>query len=38
MEGVYAPGGPVCLAHAMQKVSYIVGLTALQLAFFMGFE
>ena len=27
-EGVYAPGGPVFLAHAMQKVSYIVGLTA----------
>ena len=32
-EGVYAPGGPVFLAHAMQRVSYIVGLTAIRLAF-----
>ena len=37
-EGVFAPGGLVCLAHARQKVSYIVGLTALRLAFFMGYE
>ena len=27
------PRESVCLAHAMQKVSYIVGLTALRLAF-----
>ena len=38
MEGVHAPGGPACLAHTKQKVSNIVGLTALRLAFFMGFE
>ena len=25
-EGVYAPGGNVFLAHAMQRVSYIVDL------------
>ena len=37
-EGVTAPGGPVFLAHARQKVSCIVGLTALRLAFFMGYE
>ena len=37
-EGVYAPGGPDFLAHAMQRVNYIVGLTALRLAFFMGYE
>ena len=33
-EGVYALGGPAFLAHAMQRVNYIVGLKALQLAFF----
>ena len=27
-EGVYAPGRPALLAHAMQKISYIVGLMA----------
>ena len=27
-EGVYAPGRPAFLAHAMQRVGYIVGLTA----------
>ena len=37
-EGVFAPGGRDCLAHAMQKVINIVGLTALRLAFFMGYE
>ena len=37
-EGVYAPGGPAFLAHTKQKVSNIVGLTALRLAFFMGYE
>ena len=37
-EGVYAPGGPAFLAHAKQKVSSIVGLTALRLAFFMEYE
>ena len=36
-EGVYAPSGNDCLAHAMQKVSYIVGLTALRLAFLTGY-
>ena len=36
--GVYAPGGPAFLAHTEQKVSNIVGLTALRLAFFMGYE
>ena len=36
-EGVYAPGGPAFLPHFMQKVSYIVGLTAIRLAFFMGY-
>ena len=25
-EGVYGSGGHVCLAHAMQRVNYIVGL------------
>ena len=25
-EGVYAPAGPVCIARAMQKFNYIVGL------------
>ena len=38
MEGVYAQGGPAFLAHAMQRLSYIVGPTALRLAFFMGYE
>ena len=37
-EGVYAPGWPAFLAHTKQKVSNIVGLTALRLAFFMGYE
>ena len=36
-EGVYAPGGPASLAHAMQRVIYIVSLTALGLALFMGY-
>ena len=36
--GVYAPGWPPLLAHAVQRVNYSVGLTALQLAFFMGYE
>ena len=29
--------GPAFLAHARQRVSNIVGLTALRLAFFMGY-
>ena len=37
-ESVFAPGGRDCLAHTMQKVINIVGLTALRLAFFMGYE
>ena len=37
-EGVYAPGRPVFLVHTMQKVSYIVGLEAIRLAFFMRYE
>ena len=37
-EGVCAPGRPVFLAHTKQKVNNIVGLTALRLAFFMGYE
>ena len=37
-EGVFAPGGSDCLAHARQKSSYIVSLTAPRLAFFMGYE
>ena len=37
-EGVTALGGHVCLAHFRQKFIYIVGLTALRLAFFMGYE
>ena len=32
-EGVYAPFGPAFLARALQMVSYIVGLTAIRLAF-----
>ena len=31
--GVFAPGGRASLAHARQKVSYIVGLAAPRLAF-----
>ena len=37
-EGVTAPGGPVFLAHAMQRVNSIVDLKAIRLAFFMGSE
>ena len=37
-EGVYGPVGHVFLAHTKQKVSNIVGLTALRLALFMGYE
>ena len=37
-EGVSGPGGSVCLAHARQIVNNIVGLSALRLAFFMGYE
>ena len=37
-QGVYAPGGPAFLGHTKQKVSNIVGLSALRLAFFMGYE
>ena len=37
-EGVYAPVGPTFLAHTKEKVSNIVSLTALRLAFFMGYE
>ena len=37
-EGVYSPGGHAFLAHTKQKVSNIVGLSALRLAFFMGYE
>ena len=37
-EGVYGPGVHAFLAHTKQKVSNIVGLTALRLAFFMGYE
>ena len=36
-EGVYALGRPALLAHAMQRVNYIVSLTALRLEFFMGY-
>ena len=36
-EGVYAPVGPALLAHAIQKVSNIVSLTALRLAFFIRY-
>ena len=35
-EGVFVPGGLDFLAHARQKSSYIVSLTAPRLAFFMG--
>ena len=31
-------GGPAFLAHTKEKVSNIVSLTALRLAFFMGYE
>ena len=37
-EGVYAPGGSAFLAHTKQRVGNIVGLTALLLAFFLGYE
>ena len=37
-EGVYAPGGPAFLAHALQKISTIVGLKAPWLAFYMIYE
>ena len=37
-EGVYAPVGPAFLAHTKQKVTNIVDLTVLRLAFFMGYE
>ena len=37
-EGVYAPVGPDCLAHTRQRFINIVGLTALRLAFYMGYE
>ena len=37
-EGVYCPVGYVCIAHARQRVSYIVDLTVVRLAFFMGYE
>ena len=37
-EGVYATCGPALLAHTKQKVSNIVDLTVLRLAFFMGYE
>ena len=36
-EGVYAPVGPALLANTMQKVSNIVSLTALRLAFFIRY-
>ena len=36
-EGVYCPCGHVCIAHARQRVSFIVDLTVLRLAFFMGY-
>ena len=35
---VYAPGSPPFLPHARQTVSYIGGLIALRLSFFMGYE
>ena len=38
VKGFLCPRQAHFLAHAMQKVSYIVGLTALRLAFFKGFE
>ena len=37
-EGVWGPGGTAFLAHVRQKFHHIVGLTALWLAFFMGYE
>ena len=37
-EGVTGPGGDAFLAHAMQIFSIIVGLAALRLAFFVGYE
>ena len=38
MECQNAPVGPAFLAHTKQKVSNIVDLTVLRLAFFMGYE
>ena len=37
-EGVHGTGGYACLAHSKQKVSTIVDLTVLRLAFFMGYD
>ena len=37
-EGVFAKGGRDCLAYVRQKSSNIVGLKALRLALFMGYE
>ena len=37
-EGVYGPPGPAFLAHFIQRVRYIVDLTVLRLAFFMGYK
>ena len=37
-EGCLRPRWGVCLAHAMQRVSNIVGLTALRLAVFIGYR
>ena len=37
-RNVFAPGRPDCLAHTRQRFIDIVGLTALRLAFFMGYE
>ena len=37
-EGVWGPGGTAFLAHARQQFTYIVGLTALRLVLFMGYE
>ena len=37
-EGVTTPGGRDCLAHTMKKFINIVGLMALRLEFFMGYE
>ena len=36
--GCLNPGGPTFLAHTKQKVSNIVDLTVLRLAFFMGYK
>ena len=37
-EGIYGPGVHAFLAYTKQKVGNNVGLTALRLAFFMGYE